>query len=118
MLVAMKQVGGAVLTLIVVAFMIDGCHDTRPGPETSPRAEATIPAADQPRALRPELPGDYALARRSFHTKLLRTAPSPQPFEPTAPGSDARQIEFDSDGRKLRAWISVTRPAAPAPAVL
>ena len=113
----MKHVGGAALAL-AVAFVIDGCHDTRPRPETSPRAEAPTPSADQPSTPRPEVPTDYELARRSFHTKLLRTAPSPQPFEPTAPGSDARQFEFDSDGYKLRAWISEIKPAVPAPAVL
>jgi dipeptidyl aminopeptidase/acylaminoacyl peptidase len=118
MLVAMKQVGGAVLALVVVALMIDGCHEPRPGPEGSRRAEVPAAPAERPGAPRPEPATDYALARRSFHTKLLRTAPSPQPFEPTAPSSDARQIEFDSGGHKLPAWISAIKPAVPTPAVL
>lgn len=59
---------------------------------------------------------DYAAARRSFRTKLWRTQPSPQPFEPLVLAPDARELPFESHGVTLKAWIS--KGATPAPAVL
>src|SRR5262245_43739761 len=63
---------------------------------------------------------DYAEARRAFRTKLVRQEPAPQPFDPLEIPPDAREIEFESAGNKLKGWIS-TRPkdaTGRAPAVL
>jgi dipeptidyl aminopeptidase/acylaminoacyl peptidase len=113
------RIDRTVALVIAMTIMSGGCRDHRPEPGTPSPGEAARPKAEDPRASRSDPPAeDYALARRAFHTKLLRTGPSPQPSEPVAPGADAKQIEFESGGRKLHAWLSTAQPAAPAPAVL
>lgn len=49
---------------------------------------------------------DYAEARRAFRTKLVRETPSPQPWEAAKLAADAKEVAFESDGHKLRAWVS------------
>jgi dipeptidyl aminopeptidase/acylaminoacyl peptidase len=78
-------------------------------------------ADDDPTAARPEATSqDYADARRSFRTKLLRKEASPQPWDPVAVRSDAIEIELVSEGQKLEAWLSKpgSAPAVRAPAVV
>ena len=60
---------------------------------------------------------DYARARRSFHTRLLREGPSPQAAEPVAVAADAREVTYTSGALQLRAWVSNTS-GAPKPAIV
>src|SRR5678816_2012933 len=60
---------------------------------------------------------DYAEARRSFHTRLLREGPSPQPAEPVPVAADAHEVTYTSGALQLRAWVSNTS-GAPKPAVV
>jgi dipeptidyl aminopeptidase/acylaminoacyl peptidase len=66
----------------------------------------------------PPAPGDYADARRTFRTRLQRTAGSPQPSSPALLRDDAREVELASGELTLRAWVSKTAPSSPAPAVV
>ncbi len=84
-------------------------------PVEDPWARKAVPR-EQPAALRAS-DKDYAAARTSFRTKLLREAPSPQPWGPVKVAADAREIEYESDGRKLRAWVS-PESKTPRPAVM
>jgi dipeptidyl aminopeptidase/acylaminoacyl peptidase len=62
---------------------------------------------------------DYATARRTFHTKLLRKGPAPQPWEPVQPPTDVTEVEYASGGLRLKAWVSgPAGDAAKHPAVL
>lgn len=60
---------------------------------------------------------DYAEARRSFHTRLLREGPSPQAAEPVAVAADAHEVMYTSGALQLRAWVSNTS-GAPRPAIV
>jgi len=63
---------------------------------------------------------DYVRARNHFHTKLLKTGPAPQPFDPLRLPSGVSEIEYRSGSLRLKAWIN--RPDATSkrksPAVL
>jgi dipeptidyl aminopeptidase/acylaminoacyl peptidase len=49
---------------------------------------------------------DYADARQTFHTKLLRAAPSPQPVtEEIRIPAGVQKIEYTSGGWQLAAWV-------------
>jgi dienelactone hydrolase len=54
----------------------------------------------------PEQTEDYAAARAKFQTRLVRRGPAPQEGEPEGPPAGVRQIEYVSDGLRLRAWVS------------
>lgn len=60
---------------------------------------------------------DYAEARRSFHTRLLREGPSPQAAEPVPVAEDAHEVIYTSGALQLRAWVSNTS-GAPKPAIV
>jgi dipeptidyl aminopeptidase/acylaminoacyl peptidase len=80
-----------------------------------------VPAsgADDPWAGKAPSPAqDYADARRTFRTKLVRADASPQPWQPAKLAPDARQIEFTSGDLQLNAWISKATGGSRAPAVL
>jgi dienelactone hydrolase len=68
----------------------------------------------------PEQAEDYAEARKTFRTKLLRQGPSPQPGDREAPPPDAREVEYTSGNLKLKAWVNAPPKGAAArkPAVL
>lgn len=65
---------------------------------------------------------DYALARKSFHTHLLRKGPSPEKSPPLGTPAGARRVTYAGghDGSvELIAWLSDYRPSLqPKPAVL
>jgi dienelactone hydrolase len=94
----------------------------RRAPHDEPPSEPTpaIARADDPWGAKPETSAqDYAQARRSFRTKLVRAAGSPQPWEPTKLAPDAQLIEVTSGGLELMAWMSKpTTQATRAPGVL
>lgn len=61
----------------------------------------------------------FATARAAFATKLVRRAPAPQEFDAAPTPKGARELEYVSVGRRLRAWISdVPKDGATRPAVL
>lgn len=61
---------------------------------------------------------DYAVARTSFHTKLVKHGPAPQPWVPTILPASARSLTFKSGGLSLEAWISGDGKPPQHPAVL
>ncbi len=67
----------------------------------------------------PEQTEDYAEARAKFQTQLVRRGPAPQEGEPEQPPPGVRQIEYVSDGLRLKAWVSGPPPGGGRqPAVL
>jgi dipeptidyl aminopeptidase/acylaminoacyl peptidase len=56
----------------------------------------------------PRSTSDYAEARRSFRTKLVRQGASPQQAPPLALPADAREVPYRSGALTLRAWVSKT----------
>lgn len=52
---------------------------------------------------------DYAKARRTFHTKLLRQGPAPQSWKPLTPPAGIAEVEYPSGALRLKAWVN--RPA-------
>jgi dipeptidyl aminopeptidase/acylaminoacyl peptidase len=91
-----------------------GCRSSErqpsPPPKQLPAAEdpwagsqRPAPAADVMRAS----DKDYAVARQTFRTKLVRESGSPQPWEPVRVPADAREVAYESAGLKLRAWVSL-----------
>jgi len=108
----MRQVGW--LLVLVLGISCGG-----PRQEPPPPAAASGEPAGDPWAPKPDPPPqDYAIARRSFHTKLVRTGPAPQRFRPQIVPADTREIELDSGGLTLKAWISNPPASGHAPAVL
>ncbi|WP_081173435.1 alpha/beta hydrolase family protein [Rhizobium rhizosphaerae] len=81
-----------------------------PALATSPAASsaaAPAPGAAVPEPAEPPLiHEDYAIARRSFHTKLLRKGPAPDKGDPLTPPPGAEAIGYRSGGLSLTAWVS------------
>jgi dipeptidyl aminopeptidase/acylaminoacyl peptidase len=62
---------------------------------------------------------DYAQARKQFRTKLVRTGPAPQPWQPVRAPAGVTEITYASGGLQLRAWVNPPAPGgARRPAVL
>jgi len=62
---------------------------------------------------------DFAVARGTFRTNLLRKGPAPQAWNPVKPPRGVAEVEYVSGGLRLKAWVNP--PAADAnkrPAVL
>ncbi len=70
------------------------------------------PAAGQASAAR----GSGVAAR--FKTKLTRRGPAPQEADPVPPRADVRQVRYESDGQRLKAWVMEPRGRGPFPALL
>jgi dienelactone hydrolase len=67
----------------------------------------------------PEPAEDYADARKSFRTTLIRQQPAPQQWPPVMLPQGVREISYQSGGLKLRAWIDeIPQGRPPRPAVL
>jgi dipeptidyl aminopeptidase/acylaminoacyl peptidase len=67
----------------------------------------------------PEPTEDYADARKSFSTTLLRQQAAPQPWQPEFPPPGVREISYQSGALNLKAWVDeVPQGAPPRPAVL
>ncbi len=67
----------------------------------------------------PEPTQDYADARKSFRTVLVRRKAAPQQWVGNQLPADAREIPYQSSVNTLRAWVSNLPAGAPArPAVL
>jgi dipeptidyl aminopeptidase/acylaminoacyl peptidase len=49
---------------------------------------------------------DYAKVRNQFRTKLTRKGPSPQPGSAIKPPEGVSEVEYVSDGLRLKAWIN------------
>lgn len=80
-----------------------------------PKSPATMPAAAQP------APGPtYTEARAQFQTNLVRRGPAPQRAPRLKVPADVSVVTYESDGRKLKAWVSkaATAKGTPKPAVL
>jgi dienelactone hydrolase/ribosomal protein L40E len=58
----------------------------------------------------PEQSQDYADARKSFKTKLIRSGPAPQDHAPLVRPADATEIPFKSGNLTLKAWINLPLP--------
>ncbi len=61
---------------------------------------------------------DYAEARKTFHTHLLREGPSPQAAAPLTLAADAHEVTYRSGPLELRAWVSNVPPGPPQPAIV
>src|SRR5687768_12808656 len=102
----MKRVRWMVALSIVVAF---GCR--------SKETERMLAEGSNNQALGDNV--DYATARRTFRTQLVRKAPSPQRSAPLVLATDARDITYRSGDLVLPAWISeAPKGVERAPAVL
>jgi len=79
-----------------------------------------VGAAAAPPDKAPELiRQDYMLARRSFHTHLLRRGPAPDQPQPLTAPPGARPLRYTSGSLELVAWLSENAASAkPRPAVL
>jgi len=53
---------------------------------------------------------DYSVARKEFHTKLLRKGQAPQAWKPLDLPEGVAEIEYSSGGLRLKAWVN--RPPA------
>lgn len=54
---------------------------------------------------------EYARARRRFHTKLIKQAPSPQTDPLPEPPAGVTAIDYQSGSLKLKAWINIPTDA-------
>lgn len=77
-----------------------GLGQDGPKPPAPPSFAPAVAVQDQ----------DYAKARQTFHTKLLRQGPAPQSWEPLTAPAGVSEVEYPSGDLRLKAWVS--RPAA------
>jgi acetyl esterase/lipase len=61
---------------------------------------------------------DYAEARKHFRTRLVQQGPAPQPGEPEAPPPGVEEVEYQSGGLRLKAWVHRQPGEQKKPAVL
>jgi dienelactone hydrolase len=67
----------------------------------------------------PEQTQDYADARKTFKTKLVRKDEAPQDWVDVQPPAGVTEVTYTSDGQKLKAWVNPPAAGdAPKPAVL
>jgi dienelactone hydrolase len=67
----------------------------------------------------PEPTEDYADARKSFRTTLLRQQSAPQQWDQEFPPPGVREVSYQSGTLKLKAWVDEIPPGRPPrPAVL
>lgn len=67
----------------------------------------------------PEQTEDYAQARQGFRTLLIRQAAAPQPWDQETPPEGVHEIEYQSGGLRLKAWVNTPKPnGGRSPAVL
>jgi len=67
----------------------------------------------------PEQTEEYAQARKSFRTKLVRQGPAPQSWRREQPPLGVREVGYTSGGLGLKAWVSEAPPeGGKRPAVL
>jgi dienelactone hydrolase len=77
----------------------------------------------QPPSFAPEVKiqsEDYVLARSRFRTKLIKTGPAPQQYDPLQVPSGVSEITYESGSLRLKAWINrpVDHSKGKYPAVL
>ena len=61
---------------------------------------------------------DYAEARKHFRTRLVHQGPAPQPGGPEAPPRGVEELEYQSGGLRLKAWVNRQPGDQKKPAVL
>jgi acetyl esterase/lipase len=61
---------------------------------------------------------DYADARKQFRTRLVRRGPAPQPGAYEVPPPGAKEVEYQSGGLRLKAWVNQASGEPRKPAVL
>jgi dienelactone hydrolase len=61
---------------------------------------------------------DYAEARKHFRTRLVKQGPAPQPGGPEAPPPGVEELEYQSGGLRLKAWVNRLPGEQKKPAVL
>jgi dienelactone hydrolase len=61
---------------------------------------------------------DYAEVRKHFRTQLVRQGPAPQPGGPEAPPPGVEELEYQSSGLRLKAWVNRQPGEQKKPAVL
>ena len=83
---------------LLVVFI--GCGMPQPTNTEPPRATPGLELQTE----------DYARARSSFRTKLIRRGPAPQQGEPLKKPPHAEEIEYGSGGLRLKAYLS--RPSS------
>jgi dipeptidyl aminopeptidase/acylaminoacyl peptidase len=100
----------SLLLLIILAASL-GCGWNGTGGST------TIPVATPGLELQEE---DYAQARASFRTNLLRHGPAPQSWRPVRVPPGVQEVEYRSGDLRLKAWTQRLQgdPAVKHPAVL
>jgi dipeptidyl aminopeptidase/acylaminoacyl peptidase len=109
---------GAAFVLIVTCEPAIAAAQTAPAPSARPANPANEEGLIEPEVAIQS--GDYAAARREFHTSLVRRGPAPQPDSmPPAP-EGVTVLEYPSGDLRLKAWINrpTERRAAQRPAVL
>jgi acetyl esterase/lipase len=61
---------------------------------------------------------DYIEARKHFHTRLVRQGPAPQPGGQELPPPGVKEVEYQSGGLRLKAWVNQVSGDLKRPAVL
>jgi len=92
----------AFLPVGLAALILLGCRRSPPG-------QSLPPNQPQPSALEQQ-DEDYAAARSRFKTRLVRSGPSPQPYQELKRPPEATEVEYASGSLRLKAWVN--RPAA------
>ena len=94
----------AVLLLAVaVAGLVTGCFKRGrrfAAPPAVPPAGSIVVTPVE------ECPVDYPTFRRGYRTQLLQTGPSPQSWQPVPVPAGVKEINYESDGRTLPAWVN------------
>ena len=99
----------AIIFWLTLPWIILGCGAPQAGDTELPRATPGLELQSE----------DYARARSTFRTKLVRKGPAPQQGETLKPPGDAEEIEYGSGDLRLKAYLG--RPAndgRPRPAVI
>jgi dienelactone hydrolase len=66
----------------------------------------------------PEQTEDYAQARKTFQTKLIRQGPAPQAWQPAQLVDGVDEVPYQSGNLRLKAWVSGVKGNERRPAVL
>lgn len=90
--------------LLCVALIIAGVFvSNRPDSQTTATTKST--------------PATFAEKRKANPTRLIVHKPAPQPYDKYVP-TGVQQISYQSEGRKLQAWLVLPKRKPPYPAVM
>jgi len=81
---------------VLVLLAASACDRSPPEPQSTPSARPVEPMRER----------SYLERLSEFHTKLVQSGPSPQPYEHETPPAGVNEVKYRSGSLELKAWVA------------